>query len=68
MQPDLVACHECDLLQRLPELGPGSIARCPRCGFVLARARRNSLDRALSWTLTGTVLEVLAARPPRGEG
>lgn len=25
---DLIACHECDLLQREPALAPGETARC----------------------------------------
>ena len=29
---ETVACPDCDLLQRLPELPPGGKARCPRCG------------------------------------
>ena len=35
--PMLLACPDCDLLQRLPDLDPGASARCPRCDFELWR-------------------------------
>ena len=38
VQP-LRACPECDLLQSMPTLVPGEMARCSRCGTVLARRR-----------------------------
>jgi paraquat-inducible protein A len=41
-----VACETCGLAQRLPELAPGMIAECARCGSRLARGNRNSL----AWT------------------
>jgi paraquat-inducible protein A len=28
----LIACHECDLLQRETPLPRGGVARCARCG------------------------------------
>jgi paraquat-inducible protein A len=34
-----VACPDCDLLQRLPELPPGGQARCVRCRGTLASRR-----------------------------
>jgi len=36
----LIACPDCDLLQRLPDLAPGASARCPRCDKELWRAAR----------------------------
>jgi paraquat-inducible protein A len=56
----LIACHECDLLQRLPELQAGGTARCLRCGAILHRQRPNSLERSLALTLTGLMLLGLA--------
>lgn len=32
---ELVACHECDLLMRKPELARGEKAQCPRCGYAV---------------------------------
>lgn len=56
----LIACHECDLLQTEPLLAPGEMARCLRCGAVLARNPPDSLDRSLALTLTAAVLYVIA--------
>src|SRR5262249_25530140 len=56
----LVACPDCDLLQRLPELAPGASARCPRCDRELWRRREDSLNRTLALTLAAAVLYVVA--------
>ena len=56
----LIACHECDLLQREAPLPRGGIARCGRCGAVLYRDRPESLERALALTVGAVVLFVLA--------
>lgn len=58
--PYLLACHQCDALSRIEPLPPGSTARCWRCGTVLIREIRNSLDRTLALTITGLILYVLA--------
>ena len=55
-----IACHECDLIHRIGSVAEGATARCSRCGAVLYRHRKNSLDRTLSLTLAGLVLFVLA--------
>jgi paraquat-inducible protein A len=60
----LVACQHCDLLQRLPELGPGASARCPRCNKELWRRREDSLNRTLALTLGAAVLYVVANSVP----
>jgi paraquat-inducible protein A len=60
----LIACHECDLLYELPPLPEGSMAKCSRCGAVLHRHKRNSLDRTLSWTIAGLILFALANAYP----
>lgn len=57
---DLIACHECDLLQTEPQLAPGETARCVRCAALLARNPPDSLDRSLALTLTAAVLYLLA--------
>jgi paraquat-inducible protein A len=56
----LIACHECDLLHRVEPLPDGAVARCIRCGAVLYRQKRNSLDRSLALTMAGLILFVLA--------
>lgn len=52
----LIACHECDLLHRVTRVPPGSVARCCRCGSVLSRPKRDSLERTLALTITGLIL------------
>jgi paraquat-inducible protein A len=56
----LVACHECDLLQREVPLQGGAIARCGRCGAELYRDRPASVDRSLALTAGALVLFILA--------
>lgn len=58
--PSLIACHECDLLQREVPLPPRGVARCTRCGATLYRNVPNSIDRTLAYTLAATVVFVLA--------
>ncbi|MGD2097665.1 MAG: paraquat-inducible protein A [Desulfobacterales bacterium] len=60
----LIACHECDLLQQLQPLPPDGTARCVRCGSVLYRRKRNSLDRVLALTVAGLILFVIANAYP----
>jgi paraquat-inducible protein A len=56
----LIACPDCDLVQRLPSLGPGVSARCPRCDFELARERESSLQRTLALGVGAAILFVIA--------
>ena len=62
--PDLIACHDCDLLHHIQSLQDGETARCRRCGAVLYQQKRNSLDRTLALTLTGIILYVVANTYP----
>jgi len=56
----LIACHECDLLQRRITLPPGGAACCIRCGAALYRNKPDSLDRTLALTLTAAILLIVA--------
>lgn len=56
----LVACHECDALQRIPALAPGRAARCLTCGNVLLRNPRGGLDRPIALYTAALILLVLA--------
>ena len=58
--PSTIACHDCDLLYELPPLQEGSVAKCSRCGAVLQRHKRDSLNRTLAWTIAGLILFVVA--------
>ena len=55
-----IACHECDLIHRIGSVAEGATARCSRCGAILYRHKRNSLDRTLAMTIAGLILFVLA--------
>jgi paraquat-inducible protein A len=56
----LIACHDCDLLQREIPLKKGCAASCSRCGAVLYRNATDSIDRTLAYTLAAAVLFVIA--------
>ena len=56
----ITQCHECGLLQRIPTLPVGGVARCPRCGCKLHTQRPDSLEPALALTLAGVVLFAVA--------
>ena len=60
----VIACHECDLLHQRRPLPPDGTARCVRCGAVLYRRKRNSLDRVLSLTVAGLILFIIANAYP----
>ncbi|HEY1995962.1 paraquat-inducible protein A [Paraburkholderia sp.] len=52
----LIACHECDLLQRERPLPRNGVLRCRRCNAELSRSHPDSVDRALAFTLASLVL------------
>jgi paraquat-inducible protein A len=56
----LVACHDCDLLSRLGDVPEGATAYCTRCGAVLRKRQRNSIERTLALTLAASVLFAVA--------
>ena len=62
--PSLVACPDCDLMQRLPDLPEEAAARCPRCDAELWRRRADSLDRTLALALAAAILYVVAQSVP----
>jgi len=55
----IMACHDCDLLHRLPAQATATLL-CTRCGAVLSRRKPNSIERSLALTLTALVLFVLS--------
>ena len=61
---EIVACPECDLLQHLPELEPGTKARCPRCGNTIASQAREPIDVPLALTLAAAVVFIIANTTP----
>ena len=60
----LIACHECDLLQREISLPPGRVVLCCRCGAKLYRSAHKSLDTPLAFLLTAAVVLLVANAYP----
>jgi paraquat-inducible protein A len=60
LQPILVACPDCDLLNQLPELAPDESASCVRCDATLSRNPKNSIARGLALTWTAVILFAIA--------
>ena len=60
MSAPLIACHECDLLQREATLPQGGVAHCRRCGAELYRSHPHSLERTLALTVGAIVLFIMA--------
>ena len=56
----LMACHDCDLLHRIPAISEGMTATCSRCGASLVKTKKNSLERTLALAITGLMLLIMA--------
>jgi paraquat-inducible protein A len=59
-----VACADCDLLQRVPELPPGGKARCARCGNTLATRPIDPIDRPLALAVAAAIVFIVANTAP----
>ncbi len=57
---NIVACPDCDLLQRIPMLSSGGTASCLRCGHTLASSKPDSLDRTLALTVAAVIVLIIA--------
>ena len=55
-----IACHDCDLLQKVPQLRIGQSANCLRCNAFLFKSQKNSVDRSLAFAITGLILYVIS--------
>ncbi len=60
----MIACHECDLLHRIGSLPESGVAVCTRCGAILHKNKKDSLNRTLSLTIAGLILFVVANTHP----
>lgn len=60
----LVACPDCDLLQRIPDAAPGASVRCPRCDKELWRRREDPLNRTFALSAAALVLYIIANTVP----
>jgi len=56
----IVACPTCNLVQRLDDLEPGTLAECDRCGSIVARRGHDSLVRTAALSLAALILYVPA--------
>jgi paraquat-inducible protein A len=57
----LIACHECDFLQRETDAPPGAAVRCVRCNALLYRMPRpGDIERAIALLAGALVLFVIA--------
>ncbi|PVX76277.1 paraquat-inducible protein A [Paraburkholderia unamae] len=59
-RPELLVCHDCDLMQRGASCPPGGVLRCLRCGAELERDLPESLARALAFALGALVLFMIS--------
>jgi paraquat-inducible protein A len=50
------ACPECDLLLNIAEPKPGDKAHCPRCGYLLQKPHKHSIERTLALSIAGLIL------------
>jgi paraquat-inducible protein A len=60
----LIACPDCDLLQREITLPRGRVASCVRCGIPLYHSAKAGLSHATAFTLAAMVLFVVANSLP----
>lgn len=56
----LIACHDCDLLQREATPPPGGVASCPRCGAIHYRNTVKNRERSLALAITAAILFIIA--------
>jgi len=61
---NLIACRECDALQRDVPVPHGGLAECARCGAELHRHEPNSLDLTLALMLAAAVVFMFANTYP----
>jgi paraquat-inducible protein A len=62
--PVLLACPECDLVQRVPAGGAWGAIACCRCGATLCRRMPGALDTTLALMIAAAVLFLIANAYP----
>ncbi|MCP3951059.1 MAG: paraquat-inducible protein A [Desulfobacterales bacterium] len=55
----LIACHDCERVQKIPEVPVRGSVRCLRCGALLYKHKGDCVDPTLALTLAGIVLFIL---------
>lgn len=56
----LAACPQCDLLLKTVKVEIGVKAHCPRCGYLLYRPHRHSVEKTFALSMTGLILFIPA--------
>jgi len=59
-----IVCHECDLLNDVPELDVGQKAFCSRCGYLLAANRLHAESKVLAFSAASLVFLMLSSAFP----
>ncbi|MDQ7048784.1 MAG: paraquat-inducible protein A [Enterobacterales bacterium] len=55
-----IACHECDLILKLPLMTRDTKAACPRCGFVFTRYFVQAKSKLLAFSLSALIFFALS--------
>lgn len=61
---NIIACPDCDLLQRIPDIPSRGAARCPRCSHTLAVSKPDFLNRTLALTIAAGIVLIIANLTP----
>ena len=64
MSQPLVICDQCDAVHRWRPLASREVARCSRCGAVLARGHRLGVHALLALTIAAGVVWLIAVLTP----
>jgi paraquat-inducible protein A len=64
VRQDLLICEQCDAVHRWRPLMSDEVARCSRCGAVLARGHRLDVDALLALTIAAGVVWLIAVLTP----
>ncbi len=64
VRADLLVCADCDAVHRRARLARDDVARCRRCGAVLARGPGLTLDGHLALALASALVFVIASLSP----
>jgi paraquat-inducible protein A len=63
-RPQLRECPGCGLMQHIPELAPGSTARCARCLTILRRVSVHRLQHVVALAMSALILLVVMCVSP----
>lgn len=55
-----VACHHCDLICEIPELGDNQVALCPLCDGLMAESADNRQDHVIPISIAALILFALS--------